>query len=72
MPARTHLNMNDSETLIVHAASRIFSAFVAGNQVIDDEEAMIEKSIALAVRIAQRTDALVYSDDDLGNELTGK
>ncbi len=60
------MHLHSSETVVVHSASRIFSAFVTGGKVNEqNEEQMIEKAIDLAIRIARRTDTLVMDDDEI-------
>lgn len=63
MAKSTRLMLDPSETAVVHAASRIFSAYVASGQVTDEsEEAMMTQAIDLAVKLALETDKKVISD----------
>ncbi len=59
------LQLHPSETAVVHAASRIFAAYVAAGRLTDGNQAELEeRSVRAAVRIAVLTDRLVQSDDE--------
>lgn len=65
MKPEAFLRLEQSETVVVHAASRIFSAYVSSGQVnADNEEEMVLKAIRTAVRMALTTDRLVQSDEE--------
>lgn len=60
-----YLALQKSEAAVLHAASRIFSAYVAAGQVDDRNEAeMLAKSVRNAIRMAVYTDKLVQSDEE--------
>jgi len=63
--AESFLALQASETAVLHAASRIYAAYVAAGKVPDGGEAeMIEKSVRAATKMAVMTDRLVQSDDE--------
>ncbi len=59
------LKLEPSETAVLHAASRIYAAFVASGQVTaDTRDALCLEAIHTAVRMAQKVDEAVHSDDE--------
>lgn len=61
----TFVNLQQSEAEVYAAASRIFSAFVNSKEVSpQNEAAMIERSIDLAIKMAQRVDIRVQSAEE--------
>jgi intergrase/recombinase len=59
------VNLQQSEAEVYAAASRIFSAFVNSQQVSpQNEAAMIERSIDIAIKLAQRVDIRVQSAEE--------
>ena len=65
MKPEAFLRLEQSETAVVHAASRIFSAYVSSGQVnASNEEDMVQKAIRTAIRMAVTTDRLVQSDEE--------
>jgi uncharacterized protein involved in tolerance to divalent cations len=65
--AETYLKLQDSEVAVIHAASRIFSAYVSSGQVdAQNEKRMILKAVHTAIGIARLSDRLIQSDDEHG------
>jgi len=65
-PERKLLHLHESETVVVHAASRIFSAYITAGKVDGQNEAeMLEKSIEIALEMARKTDTLVMDDAEV-------
>lgn len=65
MQQQSYQSLQWSESVIIAAASRIFSAYIAAGRVTDsNEEDMILKAIQTAIRMADKTDAMVKSDDE--------
>ncbi len=63
---RKRMHLQESETVVAHAASRIFSAYIASGKVNEqNEDEMMEQAINLAIKMAHRTDALVMDDAEL-------
>ena len=61
------LKLERSETAVLHAASRIYAAYVAGQCPSEDEEKRLcEKAINTALQMAREIDIRVKSDDELG------
>ncbi len=67
MKPETYLKLQESESVVIHAASRIFSAFVSSGQVTpENEDKMLLRAVRAAVRMARMTDRLVQSDEEAG------
>jgi len=65
MQQQSYQSLQWSESVIIAAASRIFAAYIAKGRVTDsNEEEMILKAIQTAIRMADKTDAMVKSDDE--------
>lgn len=65
MKAEAILRLEKSETAVVHAASRIYAAYVASGALADhSEDEILQKSVRIAIRMALFTDNLVQSDDE--------
>ena len=63
---KKNLKLQPTEAAIFHAASRIYSAYVVSGQVGDqDADAWMNRAIAEAIKMADATDQLVVSDDEL-------
>jgi hypothetical protein len=61
------LELQKSETTVVHAASRIFAALVASGRVTEATRAeQIRFAIHSAIQIALETDRILESDDERG------
>ena len=65
MQEQSYQSLQWSESIILSAASRIFSAYItAGKVTADNEEQMMLKAIKTAIRMADKTDAMVKSDEE--------
>ncbi len=65
MPEKNFLRLQHSEAVVAQMASRLLAAYIGiGKMNESNEEEMIEKSVSLALRLAQKTDKLVESDDE--------
>lgn len=63
---KTHLSLQPSETAVLHAASRIYSAYVAAGEVNPESEIkLVEKSIQIAISMASQVDQQVMSDKEM-------
>src|SRR5690606_16903489 len=61
------LELQHSEAVVVHAASRIFAALAASGQVTEANAAeQIRYCVRTAIEIALETDRVVESDDESG------
>jgi len=66
VPKITHLRLQHSEGIVVHAASRIYAAYIAAGQVTNgNEDQWIGRSIEEALRLAVQTDDRIESDDEI-------
>jgi len=60
-----YLNLQWSESVVAIAASQIFAAYIQAGKVADsNEDEMLLKSIRTAIKLADRTDAMIKSDDE--------
>ena len=59
-----HLQLQPSETAVLHAASRIFAALVPTCTDEADVEERMQRSIRLAIRMAHLTDRILQSDTE--------
>ena len=66
MSDETHyFHLRTSETAIFQAASGIYAAYVASNQVNDEKQAdMMKKSIDTAIDLARSVDDRIQSDKE--------
>jgi hypothetical protein len=65
MVQQTFLELQQSETTVVHAASRIYAAYIARGMVPQgSEQQWIQKAIHEAIQIAYWADQAVQSDDE--------
>jgi hypothetical protein len=61
------LELQPSETAVVHAASRILAALIgAGKLTTDNADDLVRTSVRLAIDLALETDRVVESDDEAG------
>ena len=60
------LKLQHSESVVAHAASRIFAAYIASGKCGDGEENIyIKRSIREAIKLCVATDELVISDEEV-------
>ncbi len=65
MIEETFLRLQHSESVVCEMASRLLAAHIASGQLTpDNEEELIERSIRLSIRIAQKADRAIESDDE--------
>jgi len=63
--AEAALELQHSESVVVSAASRIFSARIqAGEVTPENEQELLSRSIRLAIRLALETDRVLQSDEE--------
>lgn len=66
---RKRMHLQESESVVAHCASRIFTAYVASGQVHErNEEHMIERSINVAIKMVTKTDSMVMDDAELAKQ----
>lgn len=67
MIEKTFLKLQQTEGVVAEMASRFVAAFVASGQLNKDNEAeLIERSIAMAIKIAHDADCVIESDEENG------
>ncbi len=60
------IKLQHSESVVVHAASRIYAAYIAAGKVSENsEDEWMKRAIREAVKIAVATDSAVVSDDEV-------
>ena len=65
MQQQSYQSLQWSESIILSAASRIFSAYItAGKVTADNEDQMMLKAIQTAINMSDKVDAMVKSDDE--------
>jgi hypothetical protein len=63
--AAAYLSLQPSETAVLHAASRIFAAFIAHGDVTDaNQHELSNRAVMLAVRMALVIEKYVQSDNE--------
>lgn len=61
-----HIKLAPSEQSLVNASATILAAFIAsGKYQESDEKRLVEKSINLAIMLAEQIDQTVSADDEL-------
>jgi hypothetical protein len=64
-PAAAYLQLAESEMAVLHAASRIFAAFVASGAVTEENQhALSDRSVQLATRMAVVVEKYIQSDNE--------
>ena len=70
---KSHLRLQPSEGIVVHAASRIYAAYIAAGRVPEGEEShWIRRSISEATQLAIETDDVIQSDDEVQSGIARK
>jgi translation initiation factor 2B subunit (eIF-2B alpha/beta/delta family) len=69
MIEETYLRLQHSESVVCEMASRFLAAYIASGQLTaDNGEELVERSIQLAISMAQKADRAIESDDENGKE----
>jgi hypothetical protein len=69
MIEETFLRMQHSEGVICEMASRLFAAYIAsGKLTAENEDELIERTVSIAIKLAQTADRVIESDDENGPE----
>jgi len=65
MIEETFLKLQHSEGVVSNMAAQILSGFIASGQWTEaNENDLINRSLIMALKLAQRADALIDSDDE--------
>lgn len=65
LPTGAFVNLQASEAAVLSAAAQIFAGYIAAGRVSEQTEAaLVEKSIELAIRMAQRVDIRIQSAEE--------
>lgn len=70
MPEKTHyFSLQPSEKAIFQSAANIYAAYVASNQVNDENQLkFMKKSITAAITIAKNVENIIQSDEELSTD----
>ena len=72
MAAEEFMNLQHSESVVAQMAATIFAGLIQKQDLnAGNEDALVEKSVAIAIKLAQRTDQLVKSDEEWIKKETG-
>lgn len=65
MVEETFFRLQHSESVICHMASRLLAAQIAaGRLTADNEEALLEQCLGLAIKLARKADRAIESDNE--------
>jgi hypothetical protein len=68
--AKTYLDLQRSEGIVVQAAAQIYSGYIAAGRVTDEQASeFLKRSIREAIQIAVATDDAVISDEEIDDKL---
>jgi len=72
MNEQVYFRLQPSEATIATIAARIFSSYIVAGKVSDqNENDMVDRSIALAIKLAKKVEDLVESDSERSEEAGG-
>ena len=64
-----HLKLQHSESVVIDAAAKIYSAYITAGKVVDGEEdKWMSRSIKEALKLAIATDDAIISDNEVENK----
>jgi hypothetical protein len=67
MPEETFLRLQSSESVVCDMASRLLAAYIASGRLsAENEDELVERSVALAIKLAHKADRTIESDDERG------
>jgi hypothetical protein len=65
--AKAALELQESEAVVVHAASRILAALIRGGRLTNGNHAsLVRSAVEMAIELARETDRILQSDDEVG------
>ena len=65
MAKEEFMQLQHSESVVAQMAATIFSGLIQKQDLsAENEDALVEKSVGIAIKLAQRTDQLVKSDEE--------
>ncbi len=72
MTEEKYLRLQHSASVVAQLAATVFAGLVqTGELHPDNEDELVERSVAIAIKLALRTDALVRSDEAFTQQNTG-
>lgn len=67
MIEETFLRLQHSESVVCDMASRLLAAYIASGQLTaDNEDELVERAIRISIKVAEKTDRAIESDDENG------
>lgn len=65
MSEEVYFSLQESESTVAMMASHIFAGFVTAGQLTDsNEDALINRSLSIAIKMAQKADKVIDSDNE--------
>ena len=65
MEKEEYLSLQHSESVVAQMAATIFASLIARDtSYASNEDELIEKSVALAIKLAKRADTMIKSDEE--------
>ena len=65
MENEEYLSLQHSESVVAQMAATIFASLIARDtSYASNEDELIEKSVALAIKLAKRADTMIKSDEE--------
>ncbi len=65
MLEETFVKLQHSEGIICHMASRLLAAYISSGQLSrSNEDELVERSVALALKLAYKADRAIDSDEE--------
>ena len=65
MEKEEYLSLQHSESVVAQMAATIFSSLIARDtSYASNEDELIEKSVALAIKLAKQADTMIKSDEE--------
>ena len=71
MEKEEYLSLQHSESVVAQMAATIFSSLIARDtSYASNEDELIEKSVALAIKLAKQADTMIKSDEEWAKKNT--
>jgi len=65
MTKEAYLHLQHSESIVAQMAATVFSGLVQRNELTQsNEDVLVERAVAIAIKLASRTEELVKSDEE--------
>ncbi|MCL2075161.1 MAG: hypothetical protein FWH15_01730 [Betaproteobacteria bacterium] len=72
MTKEVYMHLQHSESVVAQMAATVFAGLIQGQKVNPaDEEELVERSISIAIKLANRAEQLIKSDEEWIKKDTG-